>query len=369
MDDSYHLISARGGSTEDLLKNLLGQANVTTFKASLGFVYVTDLVVNELDVLMQTLRTHFDVKNWVGTVGVGICCSGTEYYDEHAVVILLAKNLAHQLLNIPGDISSTTVLPIQTNPNLPSLAVIHGNPMQKNLMATFNWLGEQLPSTYFVGGLSSSTINPPQILNQAINTSFSGIFIEDSSQLIVGHTQGCEPISQSHTITRAKDNIIMQLDDRPALDVLKEEIGEVLARDLNQIAGYIFAGFPIEHADTNDYLVRNIIGFDLDQLCIFIGDYVNEGTQMMFCRRDGNSAIADMERMLDEMQSRLVKPAKAALYYSCLARGRNQFGDNSEELKLIEKHLGNIPLAGFFANGEILNNRLYGYTGVLTIFT
>jgi small ligand-binding sensory domain FIST len=241
--------------------------------------------------------------------------------------------------------------------------------MQKDLMPTFTWLTEQMPCTYFVGGLSSSSINPPQILNKVINASFSGIFIEDSSQAIVGHTQGCEPISRSYTITKARDNMVLQLDHRPALDVLKEEVGEVLARDLKQIAGYIFAGFPIEHADTNDYLVRNIIGLDMDQSSIFIGDYMNEGAQMMFCRRDGNSAIADMERMLGEMKSRLVTPAKAALYYSCLARGRNQFGDNSEELKLIEKHLGNVPLVGFFANGEILHNRLYGYTGVLTIFT
>ena len=30
--------------------------------------------------------------------------------------------------------------------------------------------------------------------------------------------------------------------------------------------------------------------------------------------------------------------------------------------------LGDVPIAGFFCNGEISHNRLYGYTGVLTLF-
>ena len=90
---------------------------------------------------------------------------------------------------------------------------------------------------------------------------------------------------------------------------------------------------------------------------------------MLFCRRDGNSAIEDMQRMLQNIKARLLGPPKGALYYSCLARGRNQFGEDSAELQMIQKQFGDIPLVGFFANGEILHNRLYGYTGVLTLFT
>jgi small ligand-binding sensory domain FIST len=151
--------------------------------------------------------------------------------------------------------------------------------------------------------------------------------------------------------------------------VFKEDIGEVLARDLEKIAGYIFVGFPVPHTDTNDYLVRNIIGFDLDNSVIAIGELVEEGRSMMFCRRDGNSAIEDLQRMLQDISSRISTLPKGALYFSCIARGRNQFGEDSAELKIIQQHLGDVPLVGFFANGEILHNRLYGYTGVLTLFT
>ena len=37
--------------------------------------------------------------------------------------------------------------------------------------------------------------------------------------------------------------------------------------------------------------------------------------------------------------------------------------------RLIRETLGDFPLIGFFANGEISRDRLYGHTGVLTLFT
>jgi small ligand-binding sensory domain FIST len=88
----------------------------------------------------------------------------------------------------------------------------------------------------------------------------------------------------------------------------------------------------------------------------------------MFCRRDHDAAKQDLQRMLGDVKERAGGPAKAAVYYSCVARGPNLFGPDSEELKLVRDELGDIPLVGFFANGEISNNRLYGYTGVLALF-
>ncbi|MEE8224028.1 MAG: FIST C-terminal domain-containing protein, partial [Alphaproteobacteria bacterium] len=71
----------------------------------------------------------------------------------------------------------------------------------------------------------------------------------------------------------------------------------------------------------------------------------------------------------DDVTGRAATPPRGALYYSCVARGPNLFGDGSVELGTVAEALGDVPLVGFFANGEICNNRLYGYTGVLTLFT
>ena len=76
----------------------------------------------------------------------------------------------------------------------------------------------------------------------------------------------------------------------------------------------------------------------------------------------------DAVHMLGDLGKRAHGQIKGGLYYSCLGRGRNQFGEDSEELKMIRDLLGDFPLVGFFANGEISHNRLYGYTGVLTLF-
>jgi small ligand-binding sensory domain FIST len=169
-------------------------------------------------------------------------------------------------------------------------------------------------------------------------------------------------------VTACQHNIIIELDGRPALHVFQEDIGEVLAKDLKRVAGYIFAGLPVPGSDTGDYLVRNLIGIDPNNGLLAIGEQLSTGDEIMFCRRDGNSAREDMRRMLEDIGRRLSAPPRGALYYSCVGRGRHQFGENSEELKLIQETLGDIPLTGFFANGEIFHNRLYGYTGVLSVF-
>ncbi len=147
-----------------------------------------------------------------------------------------------------------------------------------------------------------------------------------------------------------------------------EDIGEEIAEDLGRVAGYIHAGLPVRGSDTGDYLVRNLIGIDPDKGWLAIGDIVEPGGRVMFCARDRDSAANDMARMLKKLKARAGGTPKGGVYVSCVARGPNLFGAQSQELKMIRDELGDFPLAGFYANGEISNNRLYGYTGVLTLF-
>ncbi|MDH5470405.1 MAG: FIST C-terminal domain-containing protein, partial [Gammaproteobacteria bacterium] len=125
---------------------------------------------------------------------------------------------------------------------------------------------------------------------------------------------------------------------------------------------------PVPGSDTGDYLVRNLLGIDPEEKLLAVGDNLENGAQIMFCRRDGDAAREDMLRMLADLRKRAGGQIRGGVYYSCLGRGRYQFGEHSEELKMISEQLGEFPLVGFFANGEISHNRLYGYTGVLTLF-
>ena len=160
----------------------------------------------------------------------------------------------------------------------------------------------------------------------------------------------------------------MSLDGRGALDVFKEDVGELLARDLSRVDGYIHAAFPIGGSDMGDYVVRSLMAIDPKHGWLAIAGKPNIGEQVMFVRRDPKSAEEDLIRMATSVKRRLSVVPKGGIYFSCVARGPALFGSEGAEVGIISRVLGDFPLVGFFGNGEISNNRLYGYTGVLCLF-
>jgi small ligand-binding sensory domain FIST len=177
------------------------------------------------------------------------------------------------------------------------------------------------------------------------------------------------PIGPVHRIDEARDNVVMVIDGRPALSVFLEDVGPELAQDLRRLGGVIFAGLPVPGSDTGDYLVRNILAIDPGRGWVVLGAEIGAGDPILFCRRDPESARRDMERMVRQLAGRLSGPPKAGIYVSCVARGAALFGEPGIETRIIRESLGDFPLIGFFANGEISRDRLYGHTGVLTLFT
>jgi len=114
--------------------------------------------------------------------------------------------------------------------------------------------------------------------------------------------------------------------------------------------------------------VRNLLGLDARGKMVAVADIVQPGSDILFCRRDRGTASDDLVRMLESIRTGMYRRPRGALYFSCLGRGASLFGEDSEELRMIADGLGEVPLVGFFGNGEISHNRLYGYTGVLTLF-
>ena len=373
MAEPFHFATASGLSSRELVTDCLRQLGDVRGKYRLGFLYASDNLCNDLENVVGRLKQETGIQDWIGTVGVGLCSTGCEYYDQAALVIMLADFEDQEFSIIgAGDLNEEQLLEQVTSyckEELPHVGIIHGDPSNPATPGLIEKISEAVPTAYLVGGLTSSNFQNHQIARDVVNGSVSGIFFSPQVNTVVGHTQGCTPLDKQHVITKADRNLLIELDHRPALDVFREDIGEVLAKDLHKISGYIFAGLPIEYSDTGDYLVRNIIGIDEQEKIIAVGDYLYEGSKFMVCRRDGNSAREDMLRMLGTMKSRMQDRPRGGVYYTCLGRGRYQFGENSEELKMIQDTQGDFPLVGFFANGEIFHNRLYGYTGVLTLFT
>jgi len=227
---------------------------------------------------------------------------------------------------------------------------------------------------YLVGGLVSHRCPNPLLAGTADeggigSNGVAGLMLAPGVSVATALTQGCMPIGPVRRIDEARDNVVMVIDGRPALTVFCEDIGPELTQDLRRVGGVIFAGLPVTGSDTGDYLVRNLVAIDAGRGWVVLGAEVAAGDPILFCRRDPESAKRDMGRMVRQLAGRLSGPPKAGVYVSCVARGAALFGDAGVETGLIRETLGDFPLIGFFANGEISRDRLYGHTGVLTLFT
>jgi len=375
MNDSnaFLLGHAEAADWQDALTSCLQQLGTVPPVANLGFVYVSDAYADVLQPILERLREATGVVHWTGTVGIGICATNREYHQSAAMAVMIGcfPEDSFQLLSFYG--RAADHLPATwdgwLHDSQTHVAVLHGDPGNGMLPELLKQLHAELPGGYLVGGLSSSHGAHPQIADELLEGGLSGVIFNNAITIATALSQGCSPIADKHVITDCDSNIINYIDQRPALDVFNEDIGEILARDLNRAAGYIFVGLPIAGSDTGDYLVRNLVGIDVEGKRIAIGDMAHPGQKIQFCRRDGKTAWDDMQRMLDELKLRIRGATpRGGLYFSCLGRGEALFGEDSAEVKMIHATLGDFPLVGFFANGEIFNQRLYGYTGVLTLF-
>jgi small ligand-binding sensory domain FIST len=344
---------------EDLARRCLDGFDAPT--GGLGLVYVTEALAGDVADIVACLRSETALDDWVGAVAPAICASGVEYFDTPAMAVMAIDLPASDWTTFTtGDLSDAAA-------GGPGFAIVHGDPRRRGVVEAVPELSHAT-SAYLVGGLASGNADAPLIGRGTDGQGIAGVIFDAAVPVATGLTQGCSPIGPVHTITRMQDELVAELDGRNALDVLKEDVGELLARDLRRLAGYVHAAVPVSGSDTADYLVRNLMGMDVPHGWIAVADDLSTGDRLKFVRRDAASAVEDMRRMLDDLKRRAGDRVRGAVYHSCIARGPNQFGPGAQELSMVADALGDVPVIGFFGNGEISNDRLYAYTGVLSLF-
>ena len=314
----------------------------------LGFVYFTDALVDASQEILSTLRGETGVDDWIGTVGTGILATGTEYQDGPALAAMVADVDAFSVFSGRA--------PLKANA---SFAVVHADPGAPDLPGLVSDMSAKVDTGYIVGGVSSSRSHTVQIANEVLSGGLSGAVLGEEVAVATRLTQGCTPYPGRFRVTEGEDNLIARLDGRPALEVLLETVGGERTQ--------LLVGLPVPGSDTGDYTARNIVGIDPKAGIVAIGDLVEPGMEILFCKRDAAAARKDLEGILSSLKRDAPHP-RGALYYSCVARGEHMFGSRGAELDLVKRTLGEVPLVGFFCNGEISRDRLYGYTGVLTVF-
>ena len=369
----FRFAHADGGDWHRIADACLTQLGPIPAAANLGFLYVTDSLTDDLEDLLEHLRVATGVPDWVGAVGIGICATGIEYYEEPAAALMLAELPQDGFRVFPSQLKDLDAFDVLNGDwvsrHRPMLGLVHGDPASPLTEDLVRQLAQRTSSGFLVGGLASSRDTAYTIANGLGEGGVSGVLFAEDVALITRLSQGCSPIGPHRTITQSQRNILVTIDGQRALDVLKQDIGEILSRELMRIGGTVFVGLPIPGSDTGDYLVRNLVGLDPEDGLVAVAELVEQGQQIMFCRRDAATAREDLNRMLRALKGRLSAPPRGGIYCSCLGRGINLFGPDSAELEQIRDTLGDFPLVGFYANGEISQDRLYGYTGVLTLFT
>ena len=368
----FRLGHAANGEWLPMARSCLAQMDDLPPQANVGFVYVTDFIDEELPLVVDLLQEQTGIEHWIGTIGMGVMGAGEEYFSRPAIVTM-AGNLPEdsfcllRTVDKPGE-----PLPADVGKWVerakPSLGVVHADPNNAYISDILNSISDDTDAL-FVGGLTASRGHHSQIIGTHLTEGgVSGILFSQDVHVTSGLSQGCSPVGAVHKVTEARDNILITLDNRPALDVLMEDIGETSLGNLQRAAARIHIARAIPGDESGDYLVRNLTGVDPNRKLVVIGDRVQRGDRLMFVKRDGPEALKDLERMLNELSARISRPPRAALYHSCVARGPNLFGAHSREMGMVQQVLGSdVPVAGFFANGEISRNRLYGYTAVLTV--
>lgn len=335
---------------------------------TLGFVYVTDHFADALGEVAGFLAAATGVTSWCGTVGIGICATGKEYFDRPAIAAMTGRfpddalNLftsAEEAVRSYDDRRGGAM-------GQGSFAVVHGDPRRPNLVEAITALARDTDG-YLVGGLSSSRGTTMQMAGRPVEKEISGVLFDSAVRVTTGLTQGCVPLGGIHQVTKVDDNVVHCLNDRPAMDVFVEELAIEGISDPRQLSGSLHVGLPVSGSDTGDYLVRNLVGIEPNTGAVVIGERVGMGDALMFCRRDRAAAEADLKRMVNDVRKRAGKVA-GGLYFSCLARGPNMFDGADSEMAIVSEVLGDVPMVGFFGNGEISFDRLYAYTGVLTLF-
>jgi small ligand-binding sensory domain FIST len=382
---------------------------------TLALLYITDHYARDAEDILAHLSAELpEVTDWSGTVGVGIAATNVEYFDEPALAVMLCELPSDQYRVFSG------VAPLGLGFEAHT-ALVHADGQTADLAELIDEMAARTDSGYLFGGLSSSRSDTVQfalggdgfIRGQGRSTGvfhggLSGVAFGAGVSLISRVTQGCQPVARNHVVTEAERNVVYKLDGEPALDVLLRELKVSLDQPqeaLNAVRATLAGlahpddvasdGRPICRTGNfgSDVLVRHIVGLDPQRSGVALADMAEPGMQLAFCQRNVQAARADLMRICAEIREELepeeltVGAAQAlgapepettpvaaqriagAIYVSCSGRGGPHFGAPSAELQLVRHALGDVPLVGFFAGGEIARHHLYGYTGVLTVFT
>ncbi len=351
--------------------------------ASLGFFFATNEWAENLEDSLELVRLHGHVPELVGCSGFGVLGTRTEVEGPGFSLLLLSlpagsfRTFAfseedvetaadgaawHRRTGVPAEAAHAWV--VLTNPTFEGLEP---------------WLvgwNEAYPGVPTLGGIAGGGDGEFFLLKDGGVTEAPvlGVVFTANVGVVPLVSQGCRPIGDPLPITKAEDNLILEIGNLPAYQALENAFLSIPAVERTSVRNNLFLGLAvseyIEDFKQGDFLIRNILGADPQMGALAVGAYPRTGQTVQFQLRDMRSAHADLMESARRAQEASSAPF-AVLLFSCVGRGRNLFGVANHDAAALAEHLGQLPLSGFFCNGEIgpvgTQNFLHGYTASAAI--
>lgn len=372
------------------------KAQLGANQADLGLLFVSGQHQKEIAGLWPTLKNELPFKSLIGCTAGGVIGGGHEE-EAHPAVSLTAAILPkvkiipfhfHQE-NLPdGDngpqvwrelVKSET----DSNPQFILLA----DPFSLDSDALVAGLDFAFPNSVKVGGLASGGASPNEnflfINDRVYHKGVVGVALSGDITVEVIVAQGCRPIGEPLTITDCERNVLKAVNNQPPLEYLQELYETLPKRDRDLLQQSLFLGVVMDAFNAQpkqgDFLIRNIVGLDDKSGFLAIGTLLRNGQTVQFHLRDSVTSHDDLKLLLMKSSAASLKEAiegkaskAGAMLFSCLGRGHRLYGKPDHDTNLVSAICGNIPVGGFFCNGEIGpvggKTFLHGYTSSIAVF-
>jgi small ligand-binding sensory domain FIST len=358
-------------------------------RASLGLVFMSPSYFAHAQAVLEILRVHAQIPLLAGCSSGGLIAGNLEIEEQAGLVL--------GLYNLPGAslkacrITAEQVeeangpgywhLETEVGPEDSQGWLAFLDPFHMDCESWVQGWNEAYPGRPVLGGLASGESNEQRtqvyLNGEVYETGGVAISFGGDVELSGVISQGCTPIGETWTITKADRNFIYEIGNRRAYEVLLETYQQLSAEDQQKTRGNVLVGLVIneylEEFHRGDFLVRSLLGADPRSGIIAVGATPRQGQTMQFQRRDAAAATEDMLALLKRAREQL---GGRTVYGGCLCccngRGQRMFGAAHHDAQLVQNQLGSLGLTGFFCNGEIgpvgERNFLHGYTASLALF-
>lgn len=355
----------------------------------LAVVFVSPHHAGAYEEIPERIADALDPHVLIGASAGGVIGDGREVEDAPAVSITAALlpnvetvpfHLVSEDLPAPNDAEKAFPAHLELAPRETPQFLLLPDPFSLDAALLLDGLDAAYPGAPKVGGLASGGragepnalfLNEQVFRKGGVGLAFTGDVVID---VIVA--QGCRPIGEPMFVTKAEENLVFELDDRPPVTVLRTLYESLDEGDRELFNTALFLGIAMEEKHEyrqGDFLIRNLIGLERSSGALVVGERMREQMVVQFHLRDAETSAADLNALLTRhaLETDRNRP-RGALLFSCLGRGKHLYGRADHDTGLFRDLFGEVPLGGFFANGEIgpVGGRTYlhGYTSSFGLF-